>query len=137
MARKLGFRVILVDPRRAFATPTRFPEVEEIVHAYPDEALPRLKLDSETYVAVLTHDPKIDDPALRLALASPAPYVGVLSSRRTHDKRRARLLAAGVPAHLLDRIRTPIGVEIGARTPEEIALAILAEIVAVRNRALP
>lgn len=134
MARRLGFRVVLIDPRRAFATPERFPDVEAIHHEYPQKVLPSLGLDAESYVAVLTHDPKIDDPALLEALPSPAPYVGVLSSRRTHQKRLARLRERGLDDASLERIHTPIGLDIGARTPEEIALAILAEIVAVRRR---
>ncbi len=133
LARQLGFRVILVDPRRAFATPERFPGAEAIHHQYPQHVLPALALDSNTYVAVLTHDPKIDDPALLEALPSPAPYVGVLSSRRTHQKRVARLREEGLEESLIERVRTPIGLEIGARTPEEIALAVMAEIVQVRN----
>ncbi len=133
LAATLGFRVVLIDPRRVFASRERFPAVEAIHHDYPQEVMPELKLDSETYVAVLTHDPKIDDPAMLCALPSPAPYVGVLSSRKTHRKRTERLLEAGLAASLLDRIRIPIGLDIGAGTPEEIALAIMAEIVSVRN----
>jgi xanthine dehydrogenase accessory factor len=135
-ARQLGFRVALIDPRRVFATPERFPDIDCILHTYPDKALLDLGLDSETYVAVLTHDPKIDDPALKVALPSPAPYVGVLSSKRSHQKRVERLTAAGVDPRDLERVRTPIGLEIGAKTPEEIALSIMAEIVAARNGAL-
>jgi xanthine dehydrogenase accessory factor len=132
-ARQVGFRVSIVDPRRAFATAERFPEVSAILHQYPDKALPELGLDEDTYLAVLTHDPKIDDPALITALPSSAPYIGVLSSSRTHEKRSARLAEKGITAELLSRVNTPIGIDIGAKTPEEIALCILAEIVAVRN----
>jgi xanthine dehydrogenase accessory factor len=132
-ARQLGFRVALIDPRQVFATSERFPNVEAILHSYPDKALAQLGLDTDTYVVVLTHDPKIDDPALITALPSPAPYVGVLSSQRTHQARLQRLQAAGLEQHQLDRIHTPIGLDIGARTPEEIALCIMAEIIAVRN----
>ncbi len=135
-AAQLGFEVILIDPRRAFATPERFPGIKQVFHSYPDKALPQLGLNADTYIAVLTHDPKIDDLALKTALPSAAPYVGVLSSKRTHEKRLERLRKAGVEAHWLDRIRTPIGINIGAKTPEEIALCIMAEIVAVRNGAL-
>ncbi len=133
-ARTLGFRVILVDPRGTFATPQRFPDVEKIILEYPQDALPRLNLDADSYLAVLTHDPKIDDPTLLHALPSAAPYVGVLSSRKTHKERTSRLIEAGLDPALLDRIRTPIGIDIGARTPEEIALAVMGEIVKVRNR---
>jgi xanthine dehydrogenase accessory factor len=135
-AKQLGFRVVLIDPRKAFATPERFPDVEMISHQYPDKILPELALNSESYIAILTHDPKIDDPALRVALPSPAPYIGILSSRRTHEKRIERLTAAGIDPQLLTRIRTPIGLDIGAKTPEEVALCIMAEIVAVRNGAI-
>ncbi|PJF41751.1 MAG: XdhC/CoxI family protein [Phototrophicales bacterium] len=129
----LGFAVVLIDPRRAFASEGRFPDVSTILHSYPDKALEQIGLDNNSYVAILTHDPKIDDPALRTALPSKAPYVGVLSSRRTHEKRIKRLTEAGVDPALLKRIHTPIGLDIGAQTPEEIALAIMAQIVAVRN----
>ncbi len=134
-ARELGFRVTLIDPRRVFATRERFPEVDRILHDYPDVALQETGLDHNSYLAVLTHDPKIDDPALIAALQSPAPYVGVLSSPRTHRQRLARLHAAGLGKSQTDRIRTPIGLEIGSRTPEEIALSIMAEIVSVRSGA--
>lgn len=135
-ARQLGFRVSIIDPRQVFATDERFPDVDSILHSYPDKALLQLGLDRNTYVAVLTHDPKIDDKALTTALPSPAPYIGVLSSKRTHEKRVQRLREAGMAQEHLDRIRTPIGLDINARTPEEIALCIMAEIVAVRNGAL-
>ena len=136
-ARELGFRVSIIDPRQVFAADERFPVVETIIHSYPDKALPQLGLDKNTYVAVLTHDPKIDDKALITALPSPVPYVGVLSSTRTHQKRLERLKEAGLTNEQLSRIRTPAGLDIGAQTPEEIALCILAEIVAVRNGAMP
>ncbi len=135
-ARELGFRVALIDPRKVFATRERFPDVEQILHSYPDKALQQLGLDSDSYLAVLTHDPKIDDPALLTALPSPAHYVGVLSSPRTHKQRLQRLHNAGLTKAQTDRIRTPIGLEIGSRTPEEIALSIMAEIVSVRSGAI-
>lgn len=134
-ARQIGFRVSVIDPRQVFATEERFPEVDSILHSYPDKALPQLGLDRNTYIAVLTHDPKIDDKALTTALPSPVPYVGVLSSKRTHELRTQRLLEAGLSQEQIDRIHTPIGIDINAQTPEEIALCILAEIVAVRNGA--
>lgn len=132
----LGFRVILIDPRQAFATDARFPHAESILHSYPDKALAQIGIDSETYLAVLTHDPKIDDPALITALPQNVPYVGVLSSSRTHQKRITRLKDAGLTEEQITKIRTPIGIDIGAQTPEEIALCIMAEIVAVRNGVL-
>lgn len=135
-AHQLGFRVVLIDPRKAFATTERFPDVETISHKYPDKALAEIGITPESYIAILTHDPKIDDPALRSVLPSSARYIGVLSSKRTHQKRIERLTAEGIPLALLERIHTPIGLEIGAKTPEEIALCIMAEIVAVRNGAL-
>jgi len=130
----LGFRVLLIDPRKAFATLERFPDVEQISHEYPDKALQPIPLDRETYVAILTHDPKIDDPALQTVLPSEVAYVGVLSSRRTHTKRLERLTALGIDSGLFSRIHTPIGIEIGAKSPEEIALSIMAEIIAVKNK---
>ena len=135
LAQALGYQVIVIDPRSAFATAERFPGATLLSHLYPDQVLPTLEVDSETYIAILTHDPKIDDPALCAALPSPAPYVGVMSSRRSHRLRVERLAGAGVAPALIARIRTPIGLAIGAQTPEEVALSILAEIVAVRNGA--
>ena len=135
MASQVGFRVSIVDPRSAFASNERFPNAANILHSYPDKALPQLGLDRSTYLAVLTHDPKIDDPALITALPANIPYVGVLSSGRTHRQRVARLKEAGLSDELIARIRTPIGIDIGASTPEEIAVCILAEIIAVRNGA--
>ena len=133
MAGRLGFRVSIVDPRSAFASAERFPNVANILHSYPDKALPQLGLDGSTYLAVLTHDPKIDDKALITALPANIPYIGVLSSSRTHRQRVARLKQAGLSDDLIAQIRTPIGIEIGASAPEEIAVCILAEIIAVRN----
>jgi xanthine dehydrogenase accessory factor len=132
-AKLMGFRVTVVDPRTAFATRERFPDVDELVIEWPEDALPRLRLDRSTYVAVLTHDPKFDDPAVRIALAHPVRYVGALGSRKTQERRRATLLEAGVPEQELERISGPIGLSIGARTPAELAISILAEIVAVRR----
>jgi xanthine dehydrogenase accessory factor len=137
LAQVLDFEVIVIDPRSAFATPERFPNVKTLSHLYPDKVLPALGIDAETYIAVLTHDPKIDDPALRVALPSLAPYVGVMSSKRSHQLRIQRLLRSGLDQALIDRIRTPIGLNLGAQTPEEIALSIMAEIVALRNGAAP
>lgn len=134
-AQQLGFGVALVDPRTAFATKERFPDTDTILHSYPDKAFAQLSLDENTFIAILTHDPKIDDPALRVALAKHVPYVGVLSSKRAHEQRVKRLTAAGISAEQLAHIHTPIGLNINARTPEEIALCIMAEIVAVRNGA--
>jgi xanthine dehydrogenase accessory factor len=136
-ARQLGFQVALVDPRQVFASHDRFPDIETILTSYPDKAFSQLGLDSETYIAILTHDPKIDDPALRRALPSDVAYIGILSSKRSHQQRVERLTNAGLDARLFERIHVPIGLDIGAKTPEEIALAIMAQIIAVRNGALP
>ncbi|MDR6954999.1 xanthine dehydrogenase accessory factor [Ancylobacter sp. 3268] len=133
MARLAGLDVTIVDPRTAFATPERFPDVE--VHAqWPDVVLPRLGLDAFTAVAALTHDPKIDDPALIEALARDCFYIGALGSRRTHATRLDRLAEKGVPREALARIRAPIGLDIGAASPAEIAVSILAEIVGELRR---
>lgn len=128
MAALAGFRVVVVDPRRAFATPGRFPEVE-LRAVWPAEALEELAPDHRTAVVTLTHDPKLDDPALQAALASDAFYVGALGSRRTHARRLERLRKAGVGETALARIHGPVGLEIGARTPAEIAVSILAQAV--------
>ena len=129
MAKQLGHDVIIVDPREAFASPERFPDVP--IHAeWPDIALPRLGVDRYTAYLLLTHDPKIDDPALHFALKSEAFYIGALGSRKTHGKRVERLQAAGFDEHAIKRIQAPIGLNIGAISPAEIALSILGEITA-------
>ncbi len=133
-AKPLGFRTYLVDPRTAFASPERFPHVDEIVSQWPDEALAQIGLTSDTSVVVVTHDPKLDDPALLVALPSPAFYVGALGSPKTHARRVERLLGEGLAREHLDRLHAPIGLNIGGRTPAEIALSIMAEIVAVRHQ---
>lgn len=129
MAAALGYAVTIVDPRTAFATPERFPEID-LRTEWPDVALRGLKLDPFTAFAALTHDPKIDDPGLSAALDAGCFYVGALGSRKTHAARRDRLLEAGVTETALERIRAPIGLAIGAASPSEIAVAILAEITA-------
>lgn len=127
-ARLAGFDVTVIDPRAAFATPDRFPGTT-LVDAWPDEALDRLKPDARTAIVALTHDPKFDDPALIRALASPAFHIGALGSRKTHAARLDRLRATGLDDATLARIHGPVGVDIGAVTPGEIAVSILAEIV--------
>jgi xanthine dehydrogenase accessory factor len=129
MAALAGFAVTIVDPRRAFATAARFPG-QTLVVGWPDAAIAELAPDARTAVVTLTHDPKLDDPALVAALASPAFYVGCLGSGKTHAARRTRLGERGIAAAALDRLHGPVGVRIGARTPAEIAVSILAEIVA-------
>jgi len=133
IARELGFRVVVTDARGRFATPDRFPDVDELILGWPHEVLPALALDAFSHVVVITHDAKIDNPALLAALRSPAPYIGALGSRRTHARRVAALRDAGAAEEEISRIHSPIGLDIGARTPQEIALATMAEIVAVRN----
>ncbi len=129
MAQVAGYAPLVIDPREAFASPARFPGLEPaeaITHDWPDEAMRRFAPDARSAVVLLTHDPKLDDPALRVALESPAFYVGALGSRRTHAKRVARLAEAGLDPALLDRLDAPIGLDIGARTPAEIAVSVLA-----------
>jgi len=128
----LGYRTVVIDPRRAFGSEERFGGIVDLVQAWPDEALEAQGIDRSTAVAVLTHDPKLDDPALMVALRSEAFYVGALGSRKTQARRRERLLEAGLTEAQLDRLHGPIGLDIGARTPEEIALAVMGEIVANR-----
>ncbi len=134
MARTAGFDMTIVDPRTAFATPERFPHVA-LVAEWPEVALPRLGLDAFTGLAALTHDPKIDDYALAAALHAGCFYVGALGSRKTHAKRLERLSALGFDAATLGHIHAPIGLAIGAQSPAEIAVSILAEIIlALRHR---
>jgi len=134
MARHAGFGVVVIDPREAFATVARFPGTT-LAHAWPHEALAEAGIDHRCAVVTVTHDPKLDDPALRAALESPAFYVGALGSRRTHAKRTERLVEAGLARERIQRIHAPVGLDIGARTPGEIAASVLAEIIAtLRNR---
>jgi xanthine dehydrogenase accessory factor len=133
-AKAIGWRTILADARGKFATPERIPSADELIVAWPEEALARVEPDYQTAVVVLTHDDKFDVPALRGALASDAFYVGALGSRRNQQRRRQRLVEAGVPEERIDLIAGPAGLDIGADTPAETALSILAEILAVRAR---
>lgn len=133
MAKVLGYRVIVMDAREAFATRERLPDADEILVEWPDEALGRLTLTSATAVAVLTHDEKFDVPALAAVLNTPVFYVGAIGSSGTRRRRDERLRAEGLNDAQIGRIHGPIGLSIGAKTPEEIALAILAQIVAVRR----
>ena len=132
MAAGLGYAVLVTDPRRAFATDERFPGVT-VSTDWPDEALDAYRPDSRTAIVTLTHDPKLDDPALDRALKSGAFYVGALGSRKTHAARLDRLRALGHDDAALARIRGPVGLDIGAVTAGEIALSILAQLVAVRR----
>lgn len=130
LARMSGHDAIIIDPRTAFATQERFPDAKMIAE-WPEDAIPGIGLDRRTSLIALTHDAKIDDNALKLALASDAFYVGALGSKRTHAKRLERLQAAGVSDSDLGRIYAPIGLDIGAQGPAEIALSIMAEVTAV------
>ncbi len=133
MAALAGYAVTVVDPRRAFATDSRFPDIA-LLDDWPDEALLALAPDRRTAVVTLSHDPKLDDPALEVALRSDAFYIAALGSRRTHQKRLARLREAGFTETELARIHGPAGLDIGAVSPAEIAVSILAEMTAVLRR---
>ena len=133
MARLAGFDPLVIDPRTAFATPERFSGVP-VIAEWPDEALKDHPLDAYTALAALTHDPKIDDMPIRAALETGCFYVGALGSRKTHGKRVERLMAAGLSAELIEAIDAPIGADIGAQSPAEIAVAVLAEIIAALRK---
>jgi xanthine dehydrogenase accessory factor len=133
MARLAGYDVTVIDPREAFASPERFPATR-LVHDWPDAALAALPIDTRTAVVTLTHDPKLDDPAIRATLASSAFYLGCLGSTRTHAKRVERLHAAGFDAAAVARIHAPVGLDIGAKSPAEIAVSIIAQVTQVLRR---
>ncbi|MET1087891.1 MAG: XdhC/CoxI family protein [Arthrobacter sp.] len=130
MGKFLGYRVTLCDARPVFATPRRFPEADEIVVQWPHKFLANAVVDARTVICVLTHDPKFDVPLLEAALQTDAAYIGAMGSRRTHEDRMVRLREAGVDEHALARLSSPIGLDLGARTPEETAVSIAAEIIA-------
>jgi xanthine dehydrogenase accessory factor len=133
LARDLGYETVVIDGRAAFATPARFPDVDRLIVGWPDELADEIGLGPGDAVAVLTHDVKFDEPAIVTALERGCRYVGAVGSKKTQGDRRARLLAAGVAPEALDRLRGPIGLDLGGRLPAETALAILAEIVAERR----
>jgi xanthine dehydrogenase accessory factor len=136
MAKLAGFDMTIIDPRTAFATPERFPDAP-VIADWPETVLPPMKIDRYTAIACLTHDPKIDDPALEEALRAECFYVGALGSRKTHAKRLERLTAKGFTADDFARIKAPIGLDIGAVTPSEIAVSVLGEIIlALRKKPL-
>jgi xanthine dehydrogenase accessory factor len=132
LARALGYRTIVADGRQAFIGRDRFPDADELIQAWPEEAFERIGLDAASYVCVLSHDPKFDEPALQVALRSPAAYVGAIGSRKTQTARRERLREAGLTDEQIARLHGPIGLDLGGRQPAETALAILAEMTAVR-----
>jgi xanthine dehydrogenase accessory factor len=129
----LGYRVTVCDARPVFATPRRFPAGVEVVVDWPHRYLRGTTTDARTVICVLTHDPKFDVPLLEEALRRPAAYIGAMGSRRTHTDRVERLLASGVSQRELSRLRSPVGLDLGARTPEEVAVSVAAEIVALRR----
>jgi xanthine dehydrogenase accessory factor len=128
----LGYRVTVCDARPVFATTTRFPEADEVIVEWPHKYLARTEVDERTVLCVLTHDPKFDVPLLELALRLPVAYIGAMGSRRTNEDRADRLRERGVTATELDRLHAPIGLDVGARTPEETAVSVAAEIIAMR-----
>lgn len=132
LAKALGYHVTVVDARGSLATPERFPQADTLLVEWPDEAMDKVGLDRGTSVVVLTHDPKFDQPALLTAVKSQARYIGAIGSRTTNEQRSAELREQGAKEEQLARIYAPIGLDIGAQTPAEIALAIMAEIVAAR-----
>lgn len=135
LAKVLGYRVTVVDARSQFATRERFPEADEVMVAWPDDGLARLRLDGSTALVILTHDPKFDLPALRSALASDAGYIGAIGSRKTNANRFEKLREEGFTEDQIARVHGPIGLDLGGRSAEETALAILAEVVASGHRA--
>ncbi len=132
-AKTLNYRVVVIDARSAFATRERFPHADELIVAWPDEVLERMELYPSTSVAVLTHDPKFDEPTLKVVLSHQVGYVGAVGSRKTKEERDERLRKQGLAEEQIKRIHGPIGLNIGATSPEEMALAIMAEIVATRH----
>ena len=133
LASAAGFRVIVIDPRERLNSAARFPAADARIVGWPEDELPALQLDENSYVAVLTHDEKFDDPTLDHVLRRPVRYVGAIGSRKTQALRRARLESAGFSATTIDVVHAPIGLDIGAQSPEEIAVAILAEMIAARH----
>jgi xanthine dehydrogenase accessory factor len=135
LGRFMGYRVTVCDPRAIFVTPARFPDADELVTEWPQEFLAHATVDERAAICVLTHDEKFDVPALRAALETPARFIGGMGSRRVTARRRERLMEEGVSEEQLDRVHAPIGLRIASRTPEEVAVAIGAQIIAVANRA--
>ncbi|MFW6075140.1 MAG: XdhC family protein [Chloroflexota bacterium] len=133
IAEVMGYRTTVIDARGVFATDERFPHVEQLVEAWPDEALPEMNLHSEVAAVILAHDEKFEDPALEILLQSDVGYIGAIGSRKTSEARRMRLKGRGFTDEQLDRIHGPVGLDLGGRSPAEIALSIMAEIVAVKH----
>jgi xanthine dehydrogenase accessory factor len=133
MGRMLGYRVTITDARAAFAQPDRFPEADQVLKGWPQDVLPSITFDDSTYVVLLSHDPKFDEPTLQHVLPTTTPYIGAIGSRKTQRERFARLRDEGFSEEQLQRIHGPVGLDLGAASPEETALAIMAEITAVRR----
>jgi xanthine dehydrogenase accessory factor len=133
LAKTLNYRVVVIDARAAFATRERFPHADELIVEWPDEVLEKVDLNPSTSVAVLTHDPKFDEPTLKVLLSHQVGYVGAIGSRKTGEERNERLRKQGLTDEQISSIHGPIGLNIGATSPEEMALAIMAEIVAARH----
>ncbi len=134
LAKTLGYRTVVIDPRKAWGNESRFPHVDSLIQAWIDDAFEQIKITSSTAIVMLTHDPKLDDPALKVALNSSAFYVGALGSKSTNEKRRKRLLGEGLSESQMARLHAPIGLDIGAQTPEEIALAVMSEVVSTHRK---
>ncbi len=132
MAKMIGIYTVIIDPRKTFATRERFPQVDEMLTDWPEEGLKKIGLNSEDYILVMTHDDKLDLPAAEAALRTKAKYIGMLASRTTRERRFNLLVEEGFSREQVEKIHAPVGLEIGARTPEEIALSVLAEITAFR-----
>jgi xanthine dehydrogenase accessory factor len=131
--KQLGFRVIVTDARAKLLTRERFPSADELIQGWPEDAIAQTPIDRNTYIAILTHDPKFDEPAIVGAMKTDAGYIGAVGSRKTNADRRGRLLEAGLTDADLERLHGPIGLDIGGSSPEEMAISILGEIIAVRN----
>ena len=134
LAKTLGYRTVIIDPRKAWGNKERFPEVDRLIHTWPEDAFEEIEVTRSTAIVTLTHEPRLDDPALKIALAGPAFYVGALGSKATNARRRERLLKDGVTQSQLSHLHAPVGLDIGAQSPEEIALAIMAEVVETNRK---
>jgi len=133
LSKELGFRVIVSDARATFATKERFPEADEVIKGWPQDVLPTLKMDEATYIVLLSHDPKFDEPTLDYVLKRPVRYIGAIGSKRTQQSRREKMRAQGFTEEQMNRVHGPVGLDLGGKAAEEVALSILAEMVAVRN----